>query len=155
MGFLVCLVCRFRHPGPLEVRHTARAEEGTQTPSLPRTSSRLRRAPGLSATSELEACPLASGSPSAAFSGLAGLHSPHFIGKAAHTFTPPHSKDADELLLLPIFQQTCPEKTKFSDHRFSGSAFGCSSFLTFVSRRSLQLSSAPPVNPACAALRSA
>jgi hypothetical protein len=36
--------------------------------------------------------------------------------------------------------------------RFSGAAFGWSSFLTFVSRRSLALRSAPPVNPACAAL---
>ena len=41
------------------------------------------------------------------------------------------------------------------DHRFSGAAFGWSSFLTFVSRRSLELRSAPPVNPACAALRGA
>ena len=40
-------------------------------------------------------------------------------------------------------------------HRFSGTAFGWSSFLTFVSRRSLPLRSAPPVNPACAALRGA
>ena len=40
-------------------------------------------------------------------------------------------------------------------HRFSGTAFGWSSFLTFVSRRSLELRSAPPVNPACAALRGA
>src|SRR5258708_7133923 len=40
-------------------------------------------------------------------------------------------------------------------HRFSGTAFGWSSFLTFVSRRSFQLRSAPPVNPACAALRGA
>jgi len=38
-------------------------------------------------------------------------------------------------------------------HRFSGTAFGWFSFLTFVSRRSLELRSAPPVNPACAALR--
>jgi hypothetical protein len=40
-------------------------------------------------------------------------------------------------------------------HNFSGAAFGWSSFLTFVSRRSLPLQSAPPVNPACAALRGA
>ena len=40
-------------------------------------------------------------------------------------------------------------------HRFSGTAFGWSSFLTFVSRRSLALRSAPSVNPACAALRGA
>jgi hypothetical protein len=40
-------------------------------------------------------------------------------------------------------------------HMFSGTAFGWSSFLTFVSRRSLELRSAPPVNPACAALRGA
>jgi hypothetical protein len=40
-------------------------------------------------------------------------------------------------------------------HRFSGTAFGWSSFLTFVSRRSLELWSAPTVNPACAALRGA
>jgi hypothetical protein len=40
-------------------------------------------------------------------------------------------------------------------HRLSGTAFGWSSFLTFVSRRSLTLRSAPPVNPACAALRGA
>jgi len=40
-------------------------------------------------------------------------------------------------------------------HGFSGTAFGWSSFLTFVSRRSLPLRSAPPVNPACAALRGA
>ena len=70
-------------------------------------------------------------------------------------FTPPPSKDADQLLLRPIFQQTCPERTKFSGHSFCGSAFGCSSFLTFVSPRSLPLRSAPPVNPACAALRGA
>jgi hypothetical protein len=40
-------------------------------------------------------------------------------------------------------------------HKFSGTAFGWSSFLTFVSRRSLALRSAPSVNPACAALRGA
>ena len=73
----------------------------------------------------------------------------------ARTFTPPPSKDTDQLLLLPIFQPTCPEKTKFPVHSFSGSAFGYSSFRTFVSPRSLQLRSAPPVNPACAALRGA
>src|SRR5260370_1058021 len=37
--------------------------------------------------------------------------------------------------------------------RVLGSAFGWSFFTTFVSRRSLELRSAPPVNPVCAALR--
>src|SRR5215469_10449990 len=46
-------------------------------------------------------------------------------------------------------------KTQFSTCRFSGSAFGLSFSLTFVSGRSLQLRSAPSINPACAALRGA
>ena len=58
-----------------------------------------------------------------------------------------------ELLLLPGLLQTMPEKTEFSTSRFSGSAFGWSSFPTFVSRRSLEFRWAPPVNPACAAPR--
>ena len=47
------------------------------------------------------------------------------------------------------------EETEFSTRRLSGSAFGWSSFLSFVSRRSLQLRSAPSVNLACAALAGA
>ena len=31
-----------------------------------------------------------------------------------HAFTRPPTKHTDELLLLPTFQQTCPDKTKFS-----------------------------------------
>ena len=67
----------------------------------------------------------------------------------------PPTKHTDELLLLPTFQEACPDKTKFWVTSESGTAFGLSSFLTFVSRRSLALRSAPSVNPACAALRGA
>ena len=71
------------------------------------------------------------------------------IGIASSDTSPPSSY---------YFQGCCkqrPEKTEFSNPRFSGSAFGWSSFLTFVSRRTVPLRSAPPVNPACAALRGA
>ena len=77
----------------------------------------------------------------AVVSDLAGVHSPLFIGKLAHAFIPP-SKGPDELLLLPTFQQTCPEITKFSDPRFSGSAFDWSSFLIrFTAKSSAPLGS--------------
>src|ERR1700732_1676539 len=32
-----------------------------------------------------------------------------------HSFTRPPTKHTDELLLLPTFQKTCPDKTKFSE----------------------------------------
>src|SRR5580658_6078126 len=35
-------------------------------------------------------------------------------GPIFHAFTRPPTKHTDELLLLPTFQQTCPEKSKFS-----------------------------------------
>jgi hypothetical protein len=64
-------------------------------------------------------------------------------------------RQTHELLLLPTFQQTCQTKQNSLSRRFSGTAFGWSSFLTFASRQSLQLRSAPTVNPACAVLRGA
>src|SRR5580698_160193 len=51
--------------------------------------------------------------------------------------------------------QHAERKPNSLGQKFNGTAFGWSSFLTFVSRRSLPLRSAPPVNPACAALRGA
>ena len=69
-----------------------------------------------------------------------------------HAFTRPPTKHTDELLLLPTFSKRAHTKPNSLGHRFSGTAFGWSSFLTFVSRRSPQLRSAPPVNPARAAL---
>jgi len=48
--------------------------------------------------------------------------------------------------------QHAQTKPNSLDDRFRCTAFGWSSFLTFVSGRSLELRSAPPVNPACAAL---
>ena len=73
-----------------------------------------------------------------------------------HAFTRSPTKHTDERLTtsdIPIsISQTKPN---FLGHRFSGAAFGWSSFFTFVSRRSLELRLAPPVNPACAALRGA
>src|ERR1700732_340922 len=72
-----------------------------------------------------------------------------------HAFTRHPTKHTDELLLLPTFQQTCPYKTNFSGSRIQRYSLRLVFLLTFVSRRSLALRSAPPVNPACAALRGA
>ena len=133
-------------------RHTALAEEGTQTPSLPRSPSRLRRAPQPFCQLLLQDLPtrlwIAEAVLSIGWGALASFHRQGLLTPLPRL----PAKGADQLLLLPTFQPTGPEVTKFSDSRFSGSAFCLSSFLTFVSQRTLQLRSAPPVNPACAAL---
>ena len=98
-------------------------------PSLPRTPSRLRRAPQRFCQSELE-CRRAHSLWVAAAARLrmAGVHSsfpserPARLSSLSQSnssfdFTRlarPPTKHTDELLLLPTFQQTCPDKTKFS-----------------------------------------
>jgi hypothetical protein len=139
-------------------------------PSLPRTPSRLRRAPQRFCQSELECrhahslwvdvgCTVADGWGALVLS----------IGKARLiVVTEPIQLGSDFTRLRDLppniptnsyyFRHSnkhAQTKPNSLGHRFSGTAFGWSSFLTFVSRRSLQLRSAPTVNPACAALRGA
>src|ERR1700722_6063214 len=118
-------------------------------PSLPRTPSRLRRAAFLPIGTRGPPCALPLSIIPARLSSLCQSNSSFDFTRLAR----PPTKHTDELLLLPTFQQTCPTKPNSLGHRFSGTAFGWSSFLTFVSRRSLPLRSAPAVNTACAAPR--
>jgi hypothetical protein len=99
------------------------------------------------------------GQPLAAWLWMAGVHSSfpserkrsivvtELIELRFYASPRPPTKHTDEFLLLPTFQQTLPDKTKFSAVQPSA---GLPS-----SPRSLQLRSALPVNPACAALRGA
>src|SRR5580704_6650756 len=98
---------------------------------------------------------------------MAGVHSCFPFGKARSiVVTEPIQLRSDFTRLLDLppniltnsyyfrhYNKHAQTKPNSLGHRFSGTAFGWSSFLTFVSRRSLQLRSAPTVNPACAALR--
>jgi hypothetical protein len=98
---------------------------------------------------------------------MAGVHSSFPFGKARSIVVTEPIQLRFDFTRLPARPPNTPtssyyfrhsnkhDQTKPNSlgHRFSGTAFGWSSFLTFVSRRSLELRSAPTVNPACAALR--
>jgi hypothetical protein len=131
---------------------TACAEEGTQRPSLPRTPSRLQRCPSavLPIGTRALPCPTAL--------GRRPRHCRHCTNPTPVRFTrlralPPNTLTSSYYCLHS--NKHARRKPNSLGHNFSGAAFGWSSFLTFVSRRSLPLRSAPPVNPACAALRGA
>jgi len=141
-----------------------------KTPSLPRTPSRLSRAPQRFSQSELEcqhAHPLWVAA--AVRLRMAGVHSSFPFGKARlivvtepiqlrFDFTRLPARPPNTLTNSYYFRHSnkhAQTKPNSLGHRFSGTAFGWSSFPTFVSRRSLELRSAPTVNPACAALRGA
>src|ERR1700730_10266090 len=98
-------------------------------PSLPRTPSRHSRAPQRFCQSELEcrhahSLWVAVGLRGCGWLGCTRpfhrkgpLDCRHWANPTPvrfHTFTRPPTKHTDELLLLPTFQQTCPDKTKFS-----------------------------------------
>ena len=57
----------------------------------------------------------------------------------------PSTKHTDELLLLPTFQQACPEKTKFSRSQLQR----CSLPLVFLSHTRFRAKSAAPVSSSC------
>jgi hypothetical protein len=94
--------------------------------SLPRTPSRLRRAAFLPIGTRVPPCALALGSRGCAvadgWGALALSIRPAQLSSLSQSnssfdFTRlarPRTKHTDELLLLPTFQQTCPDKTKFS-----------------------------------------
>ena len=96
-------------PGAVPNLH-CRAEEGTQTPSLPRTPSRLQRAPSLSANRYSKACPLASGSPKLCSRiWLGALAS--FIGKGcSRLYAASQHLGADEPYCFPPSNQHAQRK---------------------------------------------
>jgi hypothetical protein len=127
-------------------------------PSLPRTPSRPRRAPQRFCQSELECRPeqslwVAVGCAVADGWGALVLS----IGKARsivvtepiqlrfHAFTRPPTKHTDELLLLPTFQQTCPDKTKFSGSQVQRYSLR----LVFLPHIRFTAKSAAPVGSSC------
>jgi hypothetical protein len=57
----------------------------------------------------------------------------------------PPTKQTDELLLLPTFQQACPEKTKFSQSQLQR----CSLRLVFLSHIRFTAKSRAPVGSSC------
>ena len=61
-----------------------------------------------------------------------------------HAFTCPSTKHTDEFLLLPTFQQTCPDKTKFS-----GSGSAVQPWLIFLLQIRFKAKSAAPVGSSC------
>ena len=94
-------------------------------PSLPRTPSRLRRAAFLPIGTRVPPCALALGSRGRGVAEgwgalalsirpaqLSSLSQSNSTFDFTHLARPP-TKHTDELLLLPTFQQTCPDKTKF------------------------------------------
>ena len=145
------------------------SEEGTQTPSLPRTPSRLRRAPQRFCQSEVERRHAHSLWVAAVWGrGWLGCTRPFHRKARSIVVTEPIQVRSDftRLRVLPPNTLTCSYYFDIPTNMprqnqilwvtgFSGTAFGWSSFLTSVSRRSLELRSAPSVNPACAALRGA